>query len=128
MDIDGKYTLKEYWNKLQEVNDSDAYSYPDAGEDAQPGVKADIERWRELPIEERENQPLLYWLLGEGTPDYKMSKDDSEYVDESQVEGQTCKNCEFAYHSLSNDTYICSQISGPIMLDGWCKLWVKGVN
>lgn len=102
------------------------FEYEKAGENAQPGVKHDIETWRELPDRVKDRVPLLYYLLGSGTPPYKMSKTDSLYVDESTTENQTCANCEFAYKKVVRDRYICSQIRGPIKPKGWCKLWKKG--
>ena len=96
---------------------------PEAGKNAPPEVQEAVERWRALPEEERRNKPLLYWLLGSGTPDYKMSPEESDYTDRSEVEGQTCDNCEFAYLKIANKKFICSQISGHIQPKGWCRLW-----
>ena len=96
--------------------------YPDAGEDAPKEVKRAIDRFRRLPIAQRKEQPLLYWLLGEGTPDYKMSKLDSAYQEEPNGK-QQCSNCEFAYKKVVRDQFICSQISGDIKPKAWCKLW-----
>lgn len=97
--------------------------YQDTGENAQKEVQQAIQRWRDLPESVRRETPLLYWLLGSGTPPYKMDKGEAEYTDESEVEGQTCKNCQFAYLHLSNKRFICSQISGEIKPPGWCRLW-----
>jgi hypothetical protein len=106
-----------------------AYRYQGAGKEAQPGVQADIEKFRSLSVEEKSEKPLLYWLLGSGTPDYKMSKDDSAYVAITKTEGQDCLNCEFAYTKTatldSNDPdIICSQITDRIHANGWCRLWM----
>lgn len=101
-----------------------AYEYPKAGpEKAHPGVQKAVEEWRNLPAEKQKEIPLLYWLLGTGTPAYKMSKQDSDYQDEPKGD-QKCLNCEFIYHKLANDSYICSQIRGHVEVDGWCRLWV----
>lgn len=97
--------------------------YAETGSNAQPEVQEAVKRWRELPEEERLKKPLLYWLLGSGTPPYKMDKGESQYTDESQTEGQQCSNCQFAYLHLSNKRFICSQISGPVKPEGWCRLW-----
>lgn len=98
--------------------------YEDAYESAPPEVRDAIERWREeVPDDEKSERPLLYWILGTGTPDYKMPKDMSQYTDKSEIEGQRCGNCEFAYFKLSNKKYICSQVRGKIRPAGWCKLW-----
>jgi len=106
--------------KLKEI-----YDYPQAGIDAPPGVKQEIEKFRNLPDKQKARKPLLYYLLGAGTPDYKMSKNDSKYTDKSEVSGRTCGNCKFAYGVVGESRFICSQISGDIKLEGWCKLWKK---
>ena len=99
--------------------------YADTGKDAQPETKGAIERWKQLSEEERKKRPLLYWLLGSGTPPYKMSQKETKYTDNSQVEGQTCGNCEFAYLKVANKKFICSQIRDEIKPSGWCDRWVK---
>ena len=97
--------------------------YPQAAIQAQPEVMAAVARFRMLPAEIRSDNVLLWWLLGSGTPPYKMSKTDSTYVDKSEVFGQTCKNCIFTYKRFVTGQYICSQIRGEIKLPGWCRLW-----
>lgn len=104
--------------------------YPEAGKNAPDSVKAAIEEFRNLSPEERAKTPLLYWLLGEGTPNYKMSKKDSRYVDVSQVKGQACGNCKSLYKRVTNGKYVCSQINeigspseGKISISGWCNFW-----
>jgi len=104
--------------------------YREAGQKAPDSVKAAIEEFRKLSPEERAKTPLLWWLLGEGTPNYKMSKRDSEYVDVSKVKGQTCQNCKFLYKRMDDGKFICSQINendlpsqGEVKLAGWCNLW-----
>lgn len=97
--------------------------YSDTGKNAPYEVQTAIRRWKDLPPEKREKQPLLYWLLGSGTPEYKMSKGESDYTDRSEVEGQACGNCEFAYLKIANKKFICSQIRGHISPKGWCRLW-----
>jgi len=103
------------------------YRYPDAGENAQPEVKKAVKRFRELPLAERQSQPLLYWLLGEGTPDFKMSKLDAAYQSEPRGK-QKCANCEFAYKKVVRDQFICSQIEGDIASQAWCRLWRPPVD
>lgn len=95
--------------------------YPDAGENAAPGVQQEIDKFRAQPEEERD-KPLLYHLLGEGTPDFKMSKADAEYQEEPNGD-QKCANCNFAYKKVAEERYICSQIEGDIKPEAWCKLW-----
>lgn len=106
----------------------ESFQYEYAGESAVPEVVAAIERFRELPYEERVKQPLLFWLLGESTQDYKIRQDESQYVDESPVEGQVCSNCAYGYIELATlgtekEAIICSQIQGYIKRGGWCNRW-----
>lgn len=103
------------------------YKYSKAYKNARDKVKEAIEEFRNLSKEEKQDIPLLYWLLGTGTPAYKMSKVDAAY--QSKPRGhQKCGNCEFAYKKLANDKFICSWMRGKIELDGWCRLWVKAQN
>ena len=112
--------LKEYIMEFVKVA-----QYPDAGKKAQPEIKEAIQRFKNMAPEERGNNVLLYWLLGAGTPDYKMSREESKYVDKSEKKDQTCGNCYFAYQKVVNKRYICSQIAGDIEPEAWCKLWRK---
>ena len=109
-----------------------AYYYPRAGDNAPFEVQKAIDEFRQLPEEEVQNRPLLYWILGSGTPDYKMTKRDSHYstagsAQEELIPGQTdiqkCGNCRFAFQRVISGQYICSQISGGISPEAWCKLW-----
>ena len=101
-------------------------TYPEAGKGAAESIKQLVDRFRSLSDDERAAKPLLYWLLGSGTPPYKMSKADAKYTDESEIEDETCENCQFIYYGLARKRFICSQISGPVKKEGWCRLWVKG--
>lgn len=101
------------------------FIYPNAGKLANLNVKFAIQQFRKLPIQERSKKPLLYWLLGSGTPPYKMSKRDSNYIGRS-VNGQNCGNCRFTFQRYVNKEFICSQIQGNIELNHWCRLWVSG--
>ena len=102
------------------------YQHPDAGgKDAQPEVAKAVERFRKLPVEEREKKPLLYWLLGSGTQPYKTSREDSQYTDKTYGK-QRCDNCVHAFKNVVNDKCICSQIQEEIKPEGWCKLWEEG--
>lgn len=106
-------------------------SYPEAGKNAPSEVKEAVERLKNS--EEAYETPLLYLILGSGTPPYKMSKEDSSYTDKSGSEEQTCGNCQFAYtksYTLMEGQepfHICSKIRGEIKLPGWCRHWMKGV-
>jgi hemerythrin len=100
------------------------FSYPDAGKHAPELVKAEIERYKKMPDNYKRNKPLLYHLLGGGTPPYKMAKQDANYMEKSPVRGQSCGNCRFAYKKvIDDDTYICSQMQGDIRPKGWCRLY-----
>ena len=96
--------------------------YKEAYDKAPAEVKAAIERFMRKPKAFRDNKPLLYFILGSGTPPYKMSKKDSLYVDKT-TKAQKCSNCVFTYIKYVDDKPICSQIRGTIKLGGWCKLW-----
>jgi len=99
------------------------YTYPNAGKRAHPLVRKAVEQFRMLPEDVRAKQPpLLYWLLGSGTPPYKMSKEDSNYVEISSG-NQKCSNCFYAYQRMVNKDTICSQVEDYIRPQGWCKLW-----
>ena len=63
-------------NKIPDNN----FDYPTAGVYANPYVQKAISQFRRLPIEEKRKKPLLYWLLGSGTPPYKMTKKGSNYI------------------------------------------------
>ena len=106
-------------------NTQNDYVYPKAGINANPYVKKAIREFRKLPNEVKEQKPLLYWLLGSGTPPYKMSKKDSKYQGKS-YRGQNCGNCRFTFMRWVNKELICSQIQGNVELDHWCKLWETG--
>jgi len=119
-------TLKtDYVSELNKIVDEEEsqYIYPKAGQNAPQQVQDAIKEFRGLPEAKRKNIPLLYWLLGDSTPAYKMTKEESEYTDESEREDQQCGNCKFAYKKLVNGKLICSQISGRIQENGYCRFW-----
>ena len=100
--------------------------YPLAGVPgkAQPEVVEAVERFRSLPAEQRNRMPLLYWLLGAGTPVYKMDKEASAYGPTPPGrKGEICGNCRFAYARVLNGQLICSQIEGDIAWKAWCRFW-----
>lgn len=96
--------------------------YLEAYNKAPIDTKKEIEKFMNLPKKVRDGKPLLYHILGSGTPPYKMSKKDSLYVDLS-IKKQNCANCIFTYIKYVDKKPICSQIRGTIKLSGWCKLW-----
>ena len=97
--------------------------YQEAYDKAPQETKKVIESFQNEPKYLRDKKPLLYYILGAGTPPYKMSKKESAYVDVS-IGKENCSNCIFAFQNTIKKTYICSQIRGIIKLGGWCKLWV----
>lgn len=111
-----------FGNQSESINND--YLYPRAGVNAPPMVKQAIEQFRNLPNQVKEEKPLLYWLLGSGTPPYKMSKKDSLYKGKS-YRGQNCGNCRFTFMRWVNKELVCSQIEGNIKLEHWCKLWAS---
>jgi hypothetical protein len=100
--------------------------YRRAYEVAPPQVKAVIEEFLKKPKKFRENVPLLYYLLGSGTMAYKMSKEVADYVDQSRIKTQNCKNCIFGFQNLVTKKAVCSQMRGFVRYEGWCKLWKSG--
>lgn len=110
---------KRYYNKKEQ------YNYPNAGNNAPWPVVLAIKYYlSKIPESVKKTKPLLYWLLGSGTPEYKMSPEDAHY---QKAEGdQRCGNCEFAYSKIARPHIkICSQIRGQIDESYWCKLWQK---
>ena len=97
-------------------------SYPNAGTGAPLLVKEAIKQYYTLPEKVRRDRPLLYWLLGSGTPPYKMSKRESDYR-HLPVGAERCSNCKFAYERIVNGELICSQVRGKIKGHHWCRLW-----
>lgn len=100
--------------------------YEKAYEIANPQVKVAIKEFLKKPKEYRESVPLLYYLLRAGTMSYKMSKEVAEYVNESHLKTQNCKNCIFGFENLVTKKAVCSQMRGFIAYEGWCKLWKSG--
>ena len=115
--------FEEFFGSQDERLDNE-YLYPKAGANANSYIKQAIEQFRRLPNKQKENKPLLYWLLGSGTPPYKMSKKDSRYQGKP-FRGQNCGNCRFTFMRWTNKELICSQIEGNVELDHWCKLWMN---
>ncbi len=107
-------------------HNGDGFSYDEAGKNAPSAVQQAIAEFHNLPEAVKKNTPLLYYILGSGTPEYKMSHADSEYTDKASNPSTTCGNCEFAYQKVINKKFICSQIRGHIQPEGWCNQWVKG--
>lgn len=122
--------LSENIEKLREQinDDSDTFSYSEARKINKPWIQEAIVEYDKLSREEKEKIPLLYYILGDSTPTFKMSKEDARYTDKSNISNQACATCEFIYLKLANKKHICSQIRGHIKLSGWCRLWKKAEN
>ncbi len=106
---------------------AEPFEYPNAGKHAPDKVKEAVEEFRNTPLNKyKKNRPLLYHILGTGTPDYKMSKSDSDYTNKSPYNSKCCANCASLYLRILNKHLICSQIQGNIKKSGWCKLWNQG--
>ena len=97
-----------------------------------PAIKQLLYKFRMLPEDKKSRTPFLWWLLDISTANFKMSKEDSSYVDKSQTADQICANCKSMYYNQGQ--YICDQVgmdeSGNdlVKLGGWCKLWKQGKN
>jgi len=104
------------------IDITEKYDYKDARNTVSDAVRKEISVFDAKSDEEKSHKPLLYHLLGQGTPAFKMSKEDANYTDKSPGK-QTCSTCRFAYKKVIKDRIICSQIRGPIQLEGWCHLW-----
>ena len=102
------------------VKIAEKITYPDAGEDAPDAVQEIIAQINARGGDP--DTPLLYQILGEGTPDYKMSKEDADYRHQP-VNGQKCGNCRFAYKKVVTGEFICSQVEGNVQPEHWCRLW-----
>lgn len=114
--------MRKFINIVEGKEVSGRNQYPDAGVNASPEINKKIEDFRNLSDEEKNQTPLLYYILGDGTPPYKMEPRDANYTDNATGE-QTCGSCEFSYQKVATGNHICSQIRGGIQLRGWCKLW-----
>ena len=121
-------TAKSVLQKMSIIKgeDNDKFTFPNAGEKAQAEVKKAIDRFRKLPEGERGKTSLWGWLLGEGTPDYKIAQEDVKYTDKSKTKGQYCGNCARIYHVHSEGISICDITTGTIQEPGWCDRWTVG--
>jgi hypothetical protein len=107
----------------QNLPNERGFSYPGAGRGTPPQVREAIEEFHALPDTAKRDLPLLWYLLGDdGTPQYKMSKSDSKYTDQSSHDVK-CENCSFAYTRVVPGVLICSQVRGELQAAGWCRLW-----
>lgn len=118
---------------------SDRFMFRLAGKFAPREVSAFIERFRKAPEAKRGEKPLLYAILGDGTPAYKFAKAEVKYVADTTeskegeggdepgamayARGLTCSNCNSIYLHVPTDTLICDRVRGAITREGWCNRW-----
>lgn len=128
MDTNGlrRYIREEVRRLIREQKFT--YEAVDEKADPQPEVKEAVKRFRDMDPEERDTNILLYWLLGSGTPPYKMSQEDAQYSDNAGTQETACANCEFFYQKVPTGDYICSQIRGKVRPEGWCNQWKLADN
>ena len=109
---------------------SSVYDYPQADAVAQPELARAVSRYRALPVAyaDKADVPLLYWLLGQGTNALKMDAFEALYGDPPPGSTQRCENCSSAYQQVTSGMLICSQISGYIEPQLWCRLWNEDRN
>lgn len=98
------------------------FLYEGVEKTARPGVQEEIRKFRELSMEERSQIPLWAWLLGAGTPPFKMTKVEAAYVEESPYESN-CANCRHAYTQHTSGVMICNWMRGEIKPEAWCRVW-----
>ena len=118
--------MKSYGEWMDDKSE-EPFQYKQAGKKAQSGIKKDIKEFHKLPPEEKAKKSMLWWLLGSTTQDYKMSKKDALYTEESKVKEQKCGNCVFSYQHTVSGKHICSDMRGQIKPECWCRLW-EGKN
>lgn len=100
------------------------FLFASAGRRAPREVQKAIERFRRLPDAVRAQKPLLYWLLGSGTPAYKFRKEEVQYgAPPPALARQNCANCLHAYMHVTTNTAICDQVRGVIAPAAWCNRW-----
>ena len=85
-------------------------------------IKIAFKAFLQLPNKVVLNKPFLYFVLGKGTPDFKMTKYTSDYG-LSKEEDHHCSNCIYSYQNVVRNKFICSQIRGEIEPMKWCRLW-----
>lgn len=113
---------------LPRTSSEEPFMYPHAGKNAPLPVQTAIAMFRKMPLEDRSKLPLLYWLLGSGTPEYKVDQSDARYTGSSPYPNARCANCEFFYYKPTAKAYICSWIEGDVKPAGWCQYWRKATG
>jgi hypothetical protein len=117
----------------------DRFLFRFAGKFAPKEIQAFIERFRKAPEGKRGEKPLLYVILGDGTPPYKFAKAEVKYTDDPSTlkegegggepyevayrRGLTCSNCSSLYVHVTSDTLICDRMRGVVKREGWCNRW-----
>ena len=118
---------------------ADRFLFRLAGKFAPKDVQAFIERFRKAPEAKRGEKPLLYVILGDGTPAYKFSPIEVKYAEDTTeleegkggdepgamayARGLTCSNCNSLYSHVTTDTLICDRVRGVVKRTGWCNRW-----
>jgi hypothetical protein len=110
-------------NLQEEEVAKENFEYPNAGKsNAAREVQEAVQRFREEVSESTKREtPLIYWLLGTGTPEYKMSKEDAGYKQEPEGT-MVCSNCQYWYVG-SDGEGVCSKVRGQVWESHWCRLW-----
>ena len=76
-----------------------------------------------LSVMDRVKVPFLYYVLGQGTLQFKAPPRLALYMPISPIKGFSCSNCPYAYEKVAGrGHFICSQIRGVIEPEGWCVI------
>ena len=70
--------MRKYIKLLEDHHREGGFSYDEAGKNASEHVRQAIAEFHKLPDDVKKSTPLLYFILGSGTPEYKMSREDSD--------------------------------------------------
>ena len=88
-----------------------------------------IDKYYKLSTEDQAERPLLWWILGQTTANFKYSK---EFADYKHAEGKDkCGTCSRAYQRVLTGNYICSWVGSgkgsddQIKPNDWCKYWTN---
>ena len=112
----------------EELQKLDSYSNIEEGLDEK--LIELINEYKSLPKEKKDSVPLLWWLLKKSTAYYKKTKEESDYIDESENTNTICGNCTRLYEHTTSGKYICDWVgfdkegNDDIAFNGWCKYWI----
>jgi hypothetical protein len=98
-----------------------------------------IDAWRQRSLEERKSRPLLYAILGDGTPLFKFDPEDIAYTEATEglregfgkdgpdttgyKLGQACGNCRSLFIHKTSGVRICDQMKVTVREKAWCNRW-----